>query len=146
MHAGGYSDVAWGHHCTIEARIITAGTLLVFGIQAGALEGVDLRAKKTALLATTSEHLGELLQSNEAFAFEAVPGDLYVVPSGFLTAEAALTEVSGVRWSVSSDVPDCQRVAAMLHEVMNNFPEKRRMDKGLTSFAEYLDSAYSGIG
>ena len=133
----GFTHVGVPHMGCIEARLLVSGRELVLGVEVSRVPGASMREKRAFMHSAPLGVLKDLV-TKYGFALLHDCTHLAVIPSGFLVLGCAFEKSFGVRWSVSADGPDTNRVKAILADLLENFPELKQPSTGYSSFLNYL--------
>ena len=100
----------------------------------------DLRAKRATLQGASADQMAAWIAAGQGFAVKLVPGKLLLIPSGFIIGMCASKDYEGLRWAVSSDEQDSDRVKRSLTVLLEAFPELQHPSKGKLQLRNYLDT------
>lgn len=90
-------------------------------------------------MSATVDELSKFAEEG-GFMFKSTPGDLCVIPSGFLTVSIGLDYNFGLRWALSSDEEDTRRVSFYLKELLSKYPELTNPSVGYAQWSAYLET------
>ena len=138
MTASNFVQTLMTHMCSMEARLCLEGEALLFCYPASSLPGSDLYQKRHYLNSANCEELRGTL--HDGFVIKHVPGKVVVLPSGFFITVVSCSGYLGLRWAMSSDHLDTQRVMLYLGAAVQAFPELRTPGTGYAEFHEYLQA------
>ena len=125
------------HMCQCEARLAISGSAMyTFGVPSRAVPGEDLYSKRLYVSGCNADDLGGILRSG--FVVKQTPGQLVVVPSGFLVIMAGADDCIGLRWPIGGDHREVARVSNYIDDALTSFTELTPRELGWTPFAEYL--------
>ena len=130
--------VGMAHMCLAECRIIFEGSEMILGLNPNDCIGADLKEKRKNLFMCTVGVITELVRKS-GFAVRHDSTQMVVLPSGFLYIIAS-TGCAGLRWSISCDDEDTQRVQYHLDNVLKAFPECANASQGYYQFFKWLQA------
>ena len=73
-----------------------------------------------------------------AFLIKCVPGRLVMIPSDVLITTITVDTAVGLRWAVSGDAVEGDRVQQSLEQALDSFPELKQPARGYMQWLEYL--------
>ena len=130
--------VGLGHFCCMEARLLFEGSEIVLGIPQEKIPGSNIKEKRKHLFSATIDTLSALLAQG-GFMHMHDSSKLLVLPTGFLFVFVS-TGACGLRWALSSDDADTERVKAQLSALMLAFPEMKNPSTGHAQLLDWLVS------
>ena len=132
-----WANVNLSHMACMEARMLTQGKELIIGLPVSKIPGADLREKRACLMSVTFTILDALVEDG-GFALLHDCTQAAVRPSGFMFITYATELTFMLRWSMSSDQLDTNRVKAILPDMILGFAELRSPSMGYQSFCNYI--------
>ena len=96
-----------------------------------------LRDKRAQLASANEDFVIDALAQGRAFITDFVPGKVLLIPTGMMVASCAVGTVQGMRWSVSGDDADVERVMTNIKFQMESFPELRKAEYGYLPFYDF---------
>ena len=138
MTGVGHVHVGMGHFCCMEARLLLEGKEIVLGIPLEKIPGSNMKEKRKHLFSATIDTLTTLLGQG-GFLHEHDSSKLLVLPTGFMFVFVS-TGACGLRWAVSSDDADTERVKAHLSALIHAFPEMKNPSTGHGQLLDWLVS------
>ena len=136
-HTGRYLTVGFAPFCLTEVRCVLSGSYVACGIPYETVPGSTLKEKRKHMFAAQYGELKEMV-ANGGWMCKVGENEAIVIPSGFLVVQIALETTIGIRWGVSGDDEDCERVKFALNQLMDSFPELRNASAGNSPFLEFL--------
>jgi len=128
------------NNATCEARLYLEGFDCVMGVPYEAVQGQTLRDKRQYLNSLPIDRLEQLMKDSKGFLTKTnEPDKLYMFPSGFLLVNASNGSTC-IRWGVSADDTDTQRVRLMAHNIIQSHPEFANGSQALGPFLGWLNS------
>ena len=137
--AAKFLHVGFAPFAVMEAKFVESGTLVVAGLAYEQVPGASLKEKRRHLFMAQYEEVKALLAQG-GWVAKVETNECLVVPSGYLTVTCALEPTLGLRWGVSGDTADCDRVQFALTQLLNSFPEMRNASLGHQPFLDFLSS------
>ena len=134
---GHWANVNLSHMACMEARLITQGKELIIGLPVQKIPGGDLREKRACLMTVTYPILDALVEAG-GFALLHDSTQAAVLPSGFMFITYATEQTFMIRWSMSSDQLDTNRVKTILLDMIACFAELKSPSMGYQSFSNYI--------
>ena len=129
----GFVNIGYTHFCCAEVQYLMKGECIFVGIMPEKVPGATLKDKRKHLFMSSYDILLPMINpSGWAVALEA--GQAIVIPSGCIVVTVAVADCFGLRWSLSSDSADTERVRTALVEVFDSFPEVRNPSSGYSQF------------
>jgi hypothetical protein len=129
----GHLHVGFAHFACIEARLLTSGSECVLGFPYEVVPGKTLREKRQHLYQSTAETLKGLLATS-GFVVKHDNTSLLMLPTGFLYVMRS----EGVRWSISADRADRERVKSAMDAMLTSFPELKNASLGMQQWLDFL--------
>ena len=123
----------------MEARMLLDGSMHVCGVKPDHVPGQNLSGKRQWILDASQEDITAI--AKKGWCHELLPGNVLAIPSGFWVITTALNAGYGLRWSVSSDANDTNRVSSMLSGALASFPELSGDNLGWVQFLRFLSDA-----
>ena len=125
--------------CAMECRLLLAGDEIIMGLPVDAIPHVDFKDKRKFMFVATIDELSSLIKDRGGFIMHHDSTKLAVIPSGFLTAIYS-KNAFGLRWSVSSDENDTNRMKDCLTHLIKAFPEMGNASTGHSQWLQWLNS------
>ena len=123
----------------MEARLLLSGKEMVCGIPIEKVPGETIKDKRQSLFRSTIDNIKMLIAQGVFFVtYESMR--VCTIPTGFFIITAS-DSAQGIRWGMSSDEADSQRVALHLKALLSSFPELKNASTGHGQFLEYLQAA-----
>ena len=128
--------------CVADARIYLEGHEYIAGVPYERVTGSTFKEKRDFICNLGVHDLNALLLDAKGFCLKADAGDekILLLPTGFLMLFGSCGSQC-VRWGVSSDSDDTNRVKYMLSEALNSFPEFRNGKFGAGPFFTFLQGS-----
>ena len=105
-----YLHVGLSHFGCMDVRVFAGGECIIAGIALASLDGASMKEKRGSVFHMAVDDLAKVIKTN-GFIFKAVAdSEIICLPSGFLYIEVCEEGCQGMRWSVSSDSGDSERV------------------------------------
>ena len=122
----------------MEASLLFDGEALVFGQQFSQTPGDTSKDKRAVLCSADAGYIREALAQSTSFLIKQVPDTLLLIPSGYMIVICAVSHCKAMRWSVSSDEEDSERVKLALRFQLASYEELRAPQHGYTQFLDHL--------
>ena len=119
-------------NCLCEAKAVIAGALFIGCFRVEAVPGKTFRDKRAMLLNASSDQLSVLLKDERSMLCRVPPGQVLVIPSGFLVVITTEKETYGLRWGISADDSDTERVGQNVVYMMQAYPALAQRAGGVT--------------
>ena len=131
------------HFCMVEARLLLEGEEILMALQYDKVPGADFRDKRRYLLAAPQKDVTRMVKDGGFIVKNAATDPrLCVIPSGFVVIVAS-RGASIVRWAVSADAQDSERVCDTIRAMMETFPESKAESSGFPQLLGFLDNNLS---
>ena len=136
-----FLHVGFAHFASMECCLLFEGTETIVGIPLEAVPGSSVKEKRKHLYMSTVDTVRGMVE-RDGFVVNHDYSSLLVVPTGYLLIVASTGAVGavGLRWSISSDDADSERVKMSLSNLLSSFPEMKNPSTGLGQWLAYLDS------
>ena len=131
-------NVGFGSFCCMEGRLVLRGSMILMGIATEKVPGASFKEKRKSLYMSTVDVLKGLLGEGGRLVKVEAP-NLVLIPTGFVVLETS-DECCGLRWAVSGDASDGERVKMQLKELLASFPEMANPSTGYQQFYNYMCS------
>ena len=129
------------HFGCCECRLLVSGEQIVYEMKIGAVPGVSLREKRMNVYQMSAENFAQsFLDKQNVWVGKLRKGDLMIIPSGVIVGVLTPARAVGLRWGVSGDENDTQRVEEVVEALLGNFPELRNPSKGPVNWMDFLKS------
>ena len=136
--APGSSFVFTTQFCTIEAQMVIEGSQLLLGIKYASVPGTNFQAKRANINSMTIDELRNIIQVTGGFFCHLKAEDfVYLIPSGYLLVTVS-EGAKCLRWGVSGDGQDHERVKHMATATIESFPEFNNHSQPLGHFSAWL--------
>ena len=132
------------HYASVEARLYLEGKETVMGIKFDAVEGSTWNDKRRTLACYTIDNLKELITKADGFVVKAEADTVVIYPSGHIIISTSSVGATYIRWAVSSEQTDSNRVVCILDSLVKEFAEIRMPASGYSQFLEFLRSNVVG--
>ena len=109
------------------------------GVPYEAVEGANLKEKRTALLTMPLDSLRKLIEQRGGFGFWHDSTKLAALPTG-VHADHDHDGCAGIRWSLAGDGADSRGVAHHVKNVLESFPEMANEFSGYAQRQSLLSS------
>jgi hypothetical protein len=128
------------NNLVIEARVCIEGSTILAGLPFGSVPGSTMADKRTHILQCPYDSLVAAITSKSGFIYKmTVDNHLLVMPSGYMVIEVS-QGARVLRWGMSGDERDTNRVKSMIQSQCDSFPEYNNASCALGQFNSWLDS------
>ena len=134
----GFLHTGFTHLCSMEARFLIDGSEIVGGISTEAIPGHTIKDKRKFLYMSTVDTIKTLITAS-GWLLKHDNTQVLIIPTGFMVMMCSSGAV-GLRWSMSSDDADLERVKLSLTSLLESFPEMRNPSTGHSQFLDFLCS------
>jgi hypothetical protein len=135
----GFQQIGLLHFACMEARVCISGEAHLIGIVPSVVPGANLREKRAFLSGCGVDEVhSHAVQGGWGMKMD--PGSAVVLPTGFMVVSVFSEDTYWLRWSISSDEQDTNRVKAGIKAITDAYPEMRNASSGHTQFYEFLDA------
>jgi hypothetical protein len=138
-YANHFVQVGFPHMCCMEARMLFDGQETIIGLPYERLPGATLKEKRAMLFSAPMDVLASHISGFGGFAIAHDNTQIVVVPTGFVIITIS-TGCIGLRWSMSSDDADTNRVKLGLDKLITSFPEMGNASTGHSQWLAWLSS------
>lgn len=137
-----YVYFGWTHMGLMESWLVLSGDVTFVGIPHDSVAGSTFRDKRSSIHQIPEPELRNLI-NNGGWMVNFTNGlteggcSVLTIPSGFMTLWGG-KDAHMLRWSLSGDERDLQRVKFTLQSLIDGFPELRSNDTSYPQFAAFL--------
>ena len=129
---------------TCEVRVYLHGAEILVGIPLRNISGTSLSEKRAQISAITAAQLKNMVDECHGWVIKATAEEdcAYLIPSGHMLLQTS--EGAGyIRWGVSCDDQDTQRVSSVVQDIIASYPEYAGPTTTLAQWGAWLTENYS---
>jgi len=119
-----YANIAATHYGSIEGRLYLEGHDTVVGLPIDKVEGSTWEDKRQTLSLMSVDEINKVVKDTGGFVLKCSEKSIVLLPSGFLILSASV-DACYIRYPVSGDSMDTQRVVSTLETLVSQCPECR---------------------